>query len=190
MGRRIIFNEGSATNAVSNLQHQSEIPPLPSLSARVLNRQIKGVMNILLEDLTKEVLQELDWQLRQKETETWMICLCTFLVLYMCAEEIQVAVDAFVIFKAPSEDRYPNPISQRGTEVCSKLEKETLEHSWLLLNGILKRILKKCNPFRYGYGLEDEPGQNEAEVKLVKDLRRLMMDHGNCLLWHPLTFIR
>jgi hypothetical protein len=139
-------------------------------------------MNSLLEDLTKEVLEGLDKQLRQKKTKAWAICLCIFLVLCMCAEEIEVAVDAFVIFKASSEDGHPNPIVQDGTEACGKLEKETLEHSWLLLNGILKRILKKHNPFRYGYGIGDEPSQNEAEVNLVKDIRQLMIDHGNRLM--------
>jgi hypothetical protein len=181
MSRQIVFNKDSAFNAVSSLQHKSEIPPLPSLSSRVLTRQIKGVMTLLLEDLTIEVLQELDGQLRQKETETWAICLCTFLVLCMCAEEIQVAVDAFVIFKASREDGHSSPIDHSGTRVCGKLEKESLEHSWLLLNGILKRILKKDHPFRYGCEIEAEPGQNGAEMKLVKDLRQLMIDHGNRL---------
>ena len=179
MGRRIVFSKDSAFNAVSSLQHKTGIPPLPSLSSRVLTRQIKGVMTLLLEDLTKEVLQELDEQLRQKKTEAWTICLCTFLVLCMCAEDIQVAVDAFVIFKASREDGHSSPIVQSGTEACGKLEKECLEHSWLLLDVILKRILKKDNPFRYCCKIEAEPGQIGAEVKLVKDLRQLMMDHGN-----------
>jgi hypothetical protein len=179
MGRRIVFNEDSAFNAVSSLQHQSETPPLPSLSSRVLTRQIKGVMNLLLEDLTTEVLQELDSQLRRKKTGPWIICLCTFLVLCMSAEDIQVAVDGFAVFKASSQDGHPNSIVQDGTEACGKLEKEALEHSWLLLNGILKRILKRGNPFRCRDGMKHEPGQNEAEVNLLKDLRQLMTEHSN-----------
>jgi hypothetical protein len=179
MGRRIVFNEDSAFNAVSSLQHQSETPSLPSLSSRVLTRQIKGVMNLLLEDLTTEVLQGLDSQLRRKKTGPWIICLCIFLVLCMSAEDIQVAVDGFAVFKASTQDGHPNSIVQDGTEACGKLEKEALEHSWLLLNGILKRIKKRGNPFRYRDGMEHEPGQNEAEVNLLKDLRQLMTDHGN-----------
>jgi hypothetical protein len=183
MGRHIVVNSNSSLNHVESLEHQSEFPPMASLSARVLTRQIKGIMNLLLEDLTKKVLQELDWQLRKRGTEYGLIYLCTFLVLCMCAEELQVAIDGFVLFKSssksPSGDGDPSHIVQRGTEACSKLEKETIENSWILLNAILKRILKKHNPFRYRSEMECEPGQNEAKANLMKDLRQLMVDHGN-----------
>jgi hypothetical protein len=178
MGRKFVVNRLSA---VKSLDHQSELPPVASLSARVLTRQIKGIMNLLLEDLTKKVLRKLDGQLRKKRTEDWPIFLCTFLVLCMCAEELQVAVDAFVLFKSHSKDGDPSHIAQDGREACGKLEKESLEHSWILLYVILKRILNKDNPFRRGYEMGCELGQNEAKANLIKDLRQLMVDHGNRL---------
>jgi hypothetical protein len=183
MGRHIVVNSSSSLNPVKSLGHQSEFPPMASLSARVLTRQIKGIMNLLMEDLTKKVLQELDQQLRKRGTEYGLIYLCTFLVLCMCTEELQVAIDGFLLFKSssklPSRDGDPSHIVQDGTEACGKLEKETLENSWILLEVILKRILGKKNPFRYGSEMECEPGQSEAKTNLIKDLRQLMVEHGN-----------
>jgi hypothetical protein len=187
MGRQILVDGGSALNDGSSLAHKSESRRLASRPARPLTRQIKGVMTLLLEELTKKVLQQADWQLRKRNREYATICLCTFLVLCMSAEELQVALDAFTLFKAsrnlPSGGGDPRPIFQSGTEACGKLEKVGVEVYWILLSGILNRILKSQSPFRLGSEMECEQGQTEAKEILMREIRGLLVDHCNCILF-------
>lgn len=180
MGRQIVVYEASALDAAKSLERQSESHHQASPSARALTRQIKAIMQLLLEDLARKVLEGLDWQLRQKKTEYGAVCLCAFLALCMSAEDLQVSLDAFALFmstrKPSTGDGDP---SQRGTEACGNLEEQALNHSWILLNGILKRMLKKHNRFRNGGDIECVSGENEANINLMNDLRKLMASHGN-----------
>jgi hypothetical protein len=195
MGRTICFSDASVSEAVANLQHMSTNPPsLSFLSARVLTRQIKGTLDRLLEDLTKELLDDFTWELKQKRTETWPVCLCTLLVLCLIAEEVQMAVNGFVPFKISKGDTGDSElIRQYGIEVCRRLETQILEHCWVLLTGKLKGMLKKHNPFRHGYTTDDKFVQTQAQRNLIDDLRQVLSDHGNCsyvILRHPLMWYR
>jgi hypothetical protein len=179
-GIRIAFSEDSASKAVENLINPpANLPSGPFLSARTLNRQIKGILNLLLEDLQKDFLDEFDWELRRKENDTWALCLCSYLAFAMCVERLQIAVDGFVQFQISKGDRDPKLIQQYGTEICRRLEKCTLEHAWLLLTGKLRSLLKTNNPFKYGVPKEKNSSKNESEMNLVNDLRQIMIDHGN-----------
>src|SRR5208282_4174347 len=125
------------------------ISPGPySPSSRVLGRQIKGAMKLLSEELTQDVLTGLDWELKQKNPQSWALCLCTRLILCICVEELQVAVDGFVYFMiSHGGAKDPKYVRECGAQICKRLEFKTLLHSWLLLNGVLKGILKNRNPF-------------------------------------------
>lgn len=181
LGQTITFSDESVSEAVRSLQNvATNLPPLSRLTARVLAKQMKGAMNDLLEDLTKELLDKFNWNLRNNEPETWALCLLTHLILCMCAELVQVQVDAFIVFRIDGGGD-PVTIRQIGTEVCRRLEMVTLEHSWELIRGKLKTLLRKRNPFKYGYQLNEGGVQNEAELNLVNDFLQLKIDHGNCL---------
>ena len=111
-----------------------------------------------------------------------MLCLLTHLILCICAELVQIQVDAFIVFRISQGGGDPETIRRFGTEVCRRLENVVLEHSWDLIRGKLKTLLRKRNPFKYGL---DEGGvQKEAELNLVNELRQLMNDHGNRLWQH------
>jgi hypothetical protein len=176
----LTFSEDSASEALKNLQNPPAIPLPPNLSARMMNRQIKGGFHLVLEDLQPKVIDDFDWELRHKRKDTWALCLCTFLVLCLCVEEIQVAVDGFAQYKISNEGGNPTLIRQFATEICRRLEKETLGHTWYLLTGKMDG-LKRHNPFRYGFSADDKSTRSVSEIKLVNDLRQIMSDHGNWL---------
>lgn len=180
MGRTICFSNDCASEAVACLQHLSTNPPsLSFLSARVLARQIKGALDLLLEDLTKELLDEFNSELRQKRTETWPECLCTLLVLCLTAELVQIGVDGVVSVQISKDDTGDSKlIRQYAIEVCHRLETQILEHSLVLVNGKLKVMLKKHNPFRNGCATDDGPAQNEVKRTLIDDLRQVLSSHG------------
>jgi hypothetical protein len=187
LGQTITFSADSVSEAVASLQNvATNLPPLSRLTARVLTKQMKGAMNDLLNDLTKELLDKYNWELRHKRPETWLLCLLTHLILCICAELVQIQVDAFIVFRISQGGGDPETIRRFGTEVCRRLENVVLEHSWDLIRGKLKTLLRKRNPFKYGL---DEGGvQKEAELNLVNELRQLMNDHGNRLWQHSHVF--
>jgi hypothetical protein len=179
MGRTICFSNDCASEAVACLQHLSTNPPsLSFLSARVLARQIKGALDLLLEDLTKELLDEFNSELRQKRTETWPECLCTLLVLCLTAELVQIGVDGVVSVQISKDDTGDsNLIRQDAMEACHRLETQILEHSLVLVNGKMKGMLNKQSPFRHGYAMDDGSAQNEVKRTLIDDLRQVLSDH-------------
>jgi hypothetical protein len=180
LGRAVTFTTDSIDEAVTSLH--KIVPDLPSrsnVSARALTRQVKGTMNDLLIDMTKDLLDQYNWELRDKRPETWVLCILTHLILCMCAEEIQIQVDSFIVWRVSHGDCDPEDIRRRGTEVSRRLENVVLEHSWDLIRGKLKTRLRKRNPFKYGYQVNEGGVQKEAEMNLVNDLRQLKTDHGN-----------
>jgi hypothetical protein len=187
LGQTITFTEDSASEAVGSLQNRAtNLPTLSCLSARVLTKQIKGAMTDLLTDLTKDLLGLFNWELRHKRQETWLLCLLTHLILCTCVEIIQVQVDAFIVFRTEHSSVDPETVRRCGTEICRRLETVVLEHSWKLIRGKLKTLLRKRNPFKYGYQTEevevDGGVEKEAEMNLINEFRDIMSDQGKHLL--------
>lgn len=183
LGQTITFSADSIVEAITSLQNiATNLPSLSHVSARVLTRQMKGAMNDLLNDLTKELLDQYNWELRHKRPETWLLCLLTHLILCMCAEQVQTAVDGFIFLRISHGGGDPTTIRRCGTEVCRRLETVTLDHSWDLIRGKLKTLLRKRNPFKYGYQIDESGIQKESELNLVNEFRQIMSDHGSHLL--------
>jgi Protein kinase domain len=177
MGRKITFAEDSRSKIAGSLQNLSTISTSSSLSARVIGRQIKGAMKLLSTELTKEVLVGLEGELRQKKPKSWALCLCTHLILCIYVEELQISVDAFVLWKISNKHEDPKYVRDCGAEICRRLEEVTLLHSWILMSGVLRGILRNHNPFIHDCSINDESIQNQAEVDLVNSIRHLMTNH-------------
>lgn len=181
MGEKIHFTPDSMSKVKESLPNLRKISPGPySPSSRVLGRQIKGAMKLLSGELTREVLVDLTWELKQKKPESWTLCLCIHLILCICVEELQASIDAFVNFKISEGAKDPKYVRDCGAEVCRRLEKKTLLHSSLLLDGVLKGILRNHNPFKNGCSINDESIQSQAQVVLIQELRQLISDHSKC----------
>ena len=178
----INFSEESAYVALGNLQDPPATPLSTSnLSARVLSRQLKAVFHSLQEELQKEVLEQSNKELNEKNKDDWPLCLCILLVLCMCVEGIQAAVDGFVL-KTISDDggdaTKPCVIRQVGIEVCCNLEEYVLAHCWNLVRRKLNGVLRKPGIFKHGFPISDESGYAESVVNLVNDIRQVMADHS------------
>ena len=142
---------------------------------------------MLLKQLIPEALLELDGRLRHQKKETWASCLCALLLLCTCVEQIQVVSDAFVLSNLSSGGDSA-PIRQRGLDTCRSLEERALEHMKLLLDGILKGIIKKHDLFKAGVQMKGEAGPNEVglseeEIILTNELRQIMDEHSTFALY-------
>lgn len=177
MSRKIAFAEDSRSKIAGSLQSLSTISTPSSMSATMISWQIQGVMKLLYTELTKEVLVALERELRQKKPKSWVLCLCTHLILCICAEELQISVGAFVLWEISNGHKDPKYVRDCGAEICRRLEEVTLLYSWILVSGVLRGILRNHNPFKHECSINDEPIQNQAEVDLVNSIWRLMTDH-------------
>ncbi len=179
LGSNIYFSLDSIDQAVTRLQNAAtDLPSRSRISARVLTKQIKWAMNDLLEEFMTDLLDQYNKELLAKRPETWLLCLMTHLVLSMCAEQVQSQVDSFIPFQISKGGCDPVTLRKCGTEVCRRLENVVLEHSWDLIRGKLKTLLKKRNPFKYGYQVEEGDLPKETEVNLVNEIRQVMMEHS------------
>jgi hypothetical protein len=189
LARRFLFTEDSLLEMAGIPQYQStDLPSQRSNSSKVVNQQIKAELHELLKKLIPKVLLELDGRLRHQKKETWASCLCALLLLCTCVEEIEVVVDAFILSKSSSEGGDPATIRQVGLNISRGLEERALEHLHLLLDGLLKGITRKQNPFKPSVQVEGEAGPNEvgmseAEIMLTNELRQIIDKHSRFTLY-------
>jgi len=148
-----------------------------------VNQQIKAALHSLLKELIPEALLYLDERLRYQKKELWASCLCVLLLLCTCIEQIQVVADAFILSNLSSEAGDPAPIRQCGLDISCRLEEQILEHLQVLLDGLLKGIVKKYKIYRAGAQLEGEAGPSEVglskeEIMLMNELWQIIEE--NC----------
>lgn len=178
-GVLITFYGDSASKALRNLQNPpANLPSLRHLSARLLNRQIKGILNHLLEDLQKLFLEDFDSEIKRLEKDNWLLCLCTNFVFVMAIELVQVAVDGFVEHQISKQIGDPDYILRCGTEICRRLETCAVNHSSLVITHKVKHILKKHNVFKHGFTVDDGMEYSESEANLINSLRCIIAEHG------------
>ena len=158
-----------------NLPYNFEIP------SRLLNRQIKHVMHQLLRETTKEVLEDLDRELRGRTKQSWAPCFCCILILCICTEEIQIAVDGFAVHNQPKQDSMSR---KTGAEISRKLVDELIMVCKYFFHEIYRtskggtRYSKGgFNPLRYGFDIDEKEGLTPAMHDLVEDIRRVIETH-------------
>jgi hypothetical protein len=82
-----IISKESAELAVKCLRAPKMLPFEPALVSTLVTRQIKQTMQSLLDDLTAEVLEGLEHELRPRKTKSsWAISFCVISILFMSVE--------------------------------------------------------------------------------------------------------
>lgn len=70
---------------------------VPWVTPRVLNRQVKAVMDDLMQRETQHVFDLFSKSLKPKSRREWAPCLAAFLVLCLFMESVETAADNFVV---------------------------------------------------------------------------------------------
>lgn len=185
----ITFTPESAKEVVRHLQtpRPLQVADKPILTAKLLELQIKGAMTLLSTEMAGEVLFELEHALPPRRSRSWwVISFCVHLILCICVEEVQIAVDGAII-SALCEDS-DRPLSR--TEYCHKLDNEPYKilvdifHIAYSTEKANEKSRRGINPIRNGLSINEEEGINEAEVNLVNEIQRLMQIYGKypCLI--------
>ncbi|RDW68411.1 hypothetical protein BP5796_09068 [Coleophoma crateriformis] len=132
MSRLVTFSEDSA----ARLAEQLGDFPVPYISSRLLNRQIKYAMHKLHRELTREVLKGLEKSMRAKSRDSWGPSFCTILILSLCIEDLQTAADTFVVCDLVKDGIQANLNRGDSFTACSALEEYPYQRCTRLFHDI------------------------------------------------------
>jgi hypothetical protein len=170
------LSQQSAATAIARLRNSSTvIASQPDISARVLNRQLKGALKILYEELLRDLLKGLESEYKYKTRKSWVLCFCTNLILCLIVEQLQIAIDGLVIYNISKKGEDPARAIESGTKSCQQLEELPIKYSWTMFFG----LYKSYNPIKNGLPPDDESGQNEGEAELINTFANMISDNGN-----------
>jgi hypothetical protein len=151
----------------------------------ILNKQIKSTMSTLLHESTRELLEKLEKALKEKSRKAWADCFSTICILFLCAEEVQIATQGFIMHNIVNDSGGPTS-SNDGVETCRSLDDYPFTHLMELFHGVY-HSRKKPNPSRPGHvfnplrdGVEtySSDGLDQSSVDLINGVRLLVSQ--NC----------
>lgn len=185
MGRTVKFTDKTADKVASTLRQ-----PIPrryenSLISKLLNRQIKSAMHCLLRDLTREVLEELEKDLKTRSKAVWATSFCVISIICICIEDVQVAINGLIMDMKVNSSESHIPSSKECIETCRKLDDIPFEHAVRLFHGIYKtqkapstyRNDHIYNPIRDGARIDFKEDLDQESADLVNDVRKILRDH-------------
>lgn len=186
MSRIIDFTEDSAKKVAENLRPPVQSPYGHSVSSKLLTHQIKREMNILQYELTLEILEKLQTELRRRSKASWATSFCVILILSMCMEAVQVSVDGFIVQKMLENDGTNTLPASRsdGFEIARRLDHLAFKDCIDIFHMIYRSGESTTgsnkggfNPIRDGIEMDRAQGIDEDTVQLVNEIRRIMSDH-------------
>lgn len=187
MSRIITFTNESAKKAVQHLRRPGplQLADSPTLASKLLNLQIKQAMLTLLRDTTRKVLEELERVfLGPRTRSSWANAFCVHLILCICIEQVQVALDSTVVAALRND---PSCRLSR-IDFCRQLDEEPYRVLVGLFHMAYKTDKAKSgkrtigfNPIRNGLLANQEEGITQPMVNLVNDIKRIMTIHGKHL---------
>lgn len=186
MGRSLtVVNAEEFSASFTTVHHLDEdydfgIPP------PLLNREIKHVMNSLIHETTEHVLGQLERELRTKSKVSWAPCLCTILILSLCAEDLQVALDGFAVYTLLHPSR-KSPLSRtESLALARQIDDRLLADCKALFHGIYKsrkrstgqKSEKGFNPIRDGLDVDGDDMLGQEVHDLVEDIHNILGTYG------------
>jgi len=150
----------------------SDKSPNSENSSKFLARQIKHTIFTSMCELTRDVLSELEHNLRGRGRKLWAISFSVHLILCMCLEEVSMAASAATLFP-----HYEHP---------NKTEKL---RNWLESQDLVFQYIKLFHGF---FGTHRKPGNNplrdevlsaqwqwtDSEIVFITRIKKIIADHG------------
>jgi hypothetical protein len=193
MNTSVRFTHASLSTIKSNIRN----PPVRNITTRVisrlLNRQLKYAVNDVMKRETRSLLEDLQKELHRKSKSSWATTFCVLLILCICIEEVQTAMEGLVLHSRENAGTV-NPDGEDAILVCRRLDDLPFAHMCELFHMVFKshkisdtttgKRKKKSdtagfNPLR-GEMVErneSEGFENEA-VELVREIRSIMRELG------------
>jgi uncharacterized protein (UPF0297 family) len=192
MSRIISFTDESARKVVESLRIPMQLPYRRSLSSKLLMHQIKREMHVLQWELTMKVLKGLQKEFKTKSKVSWATSFCVILILSMCMEAVQIAIDGFIVQKLLEENGINTLPTSRddGFHIGRRLDDMPFEDCREIFHMVYRSSNERgFNPIRDGIDVNKSVGIDEDTVQLVNDIRRIMRDHRKCIPSNQLAML-
>lgn len=155
----------------------------PDLTPRLLNRQIKAVIDEIIKKEVDDLFKEFSRRLKKKSREEWAPCLAAFVVLCMLMEEIETAAERFV--KADSELASGRTKFNHfhAREINTAIEERPFRQFAIQFHQIYQthtRDAKSLNPLADN-NLSEPGGLDKAALDMVRSLRNMLQTNGEWL---------
>ena len=163
-----------------------QVPYTEGRTTKILNEQIKCVLNSLMQETTREILESLEKELRTRTKASWQTLVCAILILSICIEAVQVGTDEYIVQNTVNGN-ITAMTRDAAIEACRNLDDLLFKHCTDLFHGIYRTSKPKnghrndrgFNPVRDGVDLDEKEGLNSATVQLVDDICKITQDYGS-----------
>ncbi|KAL1875760.1 hypothetical protein VTK73DRAFT_9821 [Phialemonium thermophilum] len=193
--RHLCLTARSAASLLPTGEGGMMTPP-PWVTLRVLNRQVKAVVDEMLAREVQALFERFGKSLKPKLRREWAPCLAAFLVLCLFMESVETAADAFVVsqneidLRCGGSDRSPRYSRAFALGVNKEVENLPFKQFAFQFHQVYQThsrdaAAKSFNP------LVDETATDQAELdepamELVRDLRQLIQDPAQ---WAELDYL-
>jgi hypothetical protein len=183
---KLLFTSETAKEALQSLRSPVPLPYVRDLSPKLITRQVKYEVYILVLEKTDEVLQGLEKELMKFKKGSWGNCFCVIMLLFMCAEMVQVLADLKVVHELRSNPGGPDLSRGTSIEVCRKLDVRPIRQCMEMFHTIYRshkqntnqKMERAFNPLRDGIRIDPKEGIDESMLDLVRDICRVVSDLG------------
>jgi hypothetical protein len=183
---KLLFTDETAREALQRLRSPVQLPYVRDLSPKLITRQVKHEIYILVREKTEEVLQGLEKELTKAKKGSWGNCFCVIMLLCMCAEMVQVQADLKVVYELSNNLGGPNLSRGTSIDVCRNLDTRPIWQCMAMFHKIYRsdkrntnhKMERAFNPLRDGIRTDSKEGVDEPMLNLVRDIRRVVSDLG------------
>ncbi|CAN8096923.1 unnamed protein product [Discula destructiva] len=176
---------------IASLQGVNPVAAMgPFLTPRLLNRQIKMVVDDIMQQEVNVLFDDFTKRLKKKDRKEWAPCLAAFLVFTMLMEAIETAADVYTIADNETAIRNLQPARFRraeALEINERIEKlpfKQFAYQFHYLYQTHERDAsgKAFNPLT-GQGVDDLVGLGPGAVDLVLGLQSMLQCDWSELDW-------
>jgi len=172
---------------VANLAATNLVPQgVPFVTPRVLNRQVKAVMDDMMRQEMTRLFKAFGSTLKPKERKGWAPCLAAFLVLCLFMESVETAADTFVISENKISVQEQSPPKWKRSFALGKnaeIENMPFKQVAFQFHQLYQTHSRDASARSFNPLFDDaclEPGELDRDAAaMVMQLRRLLQE-PNC----------
>jgi hypothetical protein len=186
MSTTVNLTNASKIHVEENLRRPTIRSYNSSIASRLLNRQLKASIHALRYGVMREVLQDLESELRMRRKAMWATCFCVAVIICTCIEEAQTAMDAFAMYTGTHGNVRDRPSSDATIDACRQIDDALFVHLFEDFHGTFKTHQpykphsnkSGYNPIRDGPRVNEQEGFDQHAVDLVNEIRQIITNHG------------
>ncbi|KAL2062626.1 hypothetical protein VTL71DRAFT_5698 [Oculimacula yallundae] len=177
--RAVLFTSSSLPILLSHLHIEHR--PEQQYSSRILDRQVKAIVFYMVVRLTTNVLAQLERIMRGRDRLFWPRCFAAILLLAFSIEQLEVNAGSYVqaTKEGTSKSRAREPEDYCGTVEGGPYAQ--LSHLFHALYRTSRANQGGLNPFNGDFGEKVDTGFDEAEMKMISDIREKVMNNVEML---------